>query len=116
MKLLFPIILIIFFSFINGQSQKRMNGCGKVGYDQPEKESDCKDDSEICCFVSLENPEDDNNINFCFPAPEKMELSDVKREIEDNTGFTVDKLACFDFAENLKYMFGNLLLIGLIFI
>ena len=114
MKLLFPIILIIFFSFINGQ--KRMNGCGKKGYDQPEKESDCQDTSEICCFVSFQNPEDDNNINFCFPAPEKMELSDVKREIEGNTGFTVDKLACFDFAENLKYMFGNLLLIGLIFI
>ena len=112
MKLLFLIVLIIFFSYIN--AQKILNGCGNAGYNQPSEAKECQDSSEICCFVKLDNP-DGGSINFCFPAPDKMEADDVKSEIIDYTGFSVAELTCYDFAGNLKYMIGNLLLIGLIF-
>ena len=113
MKLLFLIVLIIYFSYIINADQV-VNGCGKLNYEQPREPEQCRDSLEICCFVSLKK--DSDTINFCFPAPDKMELDDVKKEVEENTGYTVEKLTCYDFAENLKYMIGNLILIGLILI
>ena len=112
MKLLFLIVLIIYFSYIN--ADQVVNGCGNLNYEKPTEPEQCRDSLEICCFVSLKN--NDGTINFCFPAPDKMELDDVKKEVEENTGYTVEKLTCYDFAENLKYMIGNLILIGLILI
>ena len=113
MKPLFLIVFIIFFS--NTQTQNVVNGCGIKGYEQPTEAKQCQDSETTCCFVKLDKPEG-GNINFCFPAPDKIELDDVKYEIQDNTGYTVAELTCHDFAENLKYMIGNLLLIGLILI
>ena len=113
MKPLFLILLIIIFSYIN--TENVVNGCGKIGYDEPTEARQCQDSREICCFVKL-NKENGDSINFCFPAPDKMELNDVKKEIKEYTGLTVAELTCFDVAENLKVMIGNLLLIGLILI
>ena len=111
MKLLFHIILIIFFSYISTQT-KRMNGCGIIGYDEPTKAEDCKDSNEICCYIEL--TKESETVKFCFPAPDKMDQSDVDEEVNQYTGYTVKSLTCFDFSQNLKYAIGNLILIGLI--
>ena len=116
MKLLFHIILIYFFAYVNTSVPpgKTVNGCGKMGYEEPQKKEDCKDDYEICCFISLKI--DEGSKRFCFPAPEKMELHEVKEEIETYTGYEVESLNCNDFSERIKVFVGHLILIGFIWI
>ncbi len=116
MKLIFHVILFLVFIYVNSQlpNNKTINGCGKIGYDQPEKDTDCQDSSEICCYVEVENK--DATKSFCAPAPEIINLDDVKTEIEQYTGFNVVKLKCFNFSEKIKFVIGNLLLLGLILV
>ena len=116
MKLLFHILLIYFFAYVNTSVPpgKTVNGCGKMGYEEPQKTEDCKDDYEICCYISLKI--DEGSKRFCFPAPEKMELDDVKEEIETYTGYEVESLKCNDFSERIKVLVGHLILIGFIWI
>ena len=65
MKLLFHIILIYFFVYVNSQVPpgSTVNGCGMVGYNEPQSVEDCKDDSEICCYISLKI--DEGTKKFC---------------------------------------------------
>ena len=116
MKLLFHLILIILFAYTYSQNNKIFNGCGKiVNYTEPKEAKDCEDDSEICCFISLKI-DDNNTKKFCFPAPDKIERDDVEKEIKDFTGYNVESLQCFDYSEKIKYMVGNILLLGFILI
>ena len=78
----------------------------------PTKAEDCKDSNEICCYIELTKKSE--TVKFCFPAPDKMDQSDVDKEVNQYTGYTVESLTCFDFSQNLKYAIGNLILIGLI--
>ena len=115
MKLLFDIILICIFAYINSDATTQtINGCGLKEYRSPTSAEECKDDFEICCYINLVDSKNNNIKSYCFPAPEKLGKGDVDKEIEDATGYIVESLACFDFSENLKYMIGNLILIGLI--
>ncbi len=115
MKLLFQIIIIFIFVYVNGQNNRNditINGCGKVGYGAPQVPMECKDDFEICCFISIEEKgKESNKRSFCFPAPKKMKLGDVNKEFEANTGFTITNLTCYDFSEKIRLLMGNLLLI-----
>ena len=116
MKLLFHIILIFLITYAYSQITKTFNGCGKItDYREPNKEEDCKDSSEICCFISLKI-DDNKTKKFCFPAPDKIERDDVEKEIKDYTGYNVETLTCFDFSEKIKFMMGNILLLGFILI
>ena len=114
MKLLFHIILIYFFVYVNSQvpPNKTINGCGMVGYTEPQSVEDCKDDSEICCYISLKI--DEGTKKFCFPAPEKIDIEDIAEDIKQFTGYEVAILSCNDFSERIKVLVGNLILIGLI--
>ena len=113
MKLLFHIILFFIFIYVNSQvpNGKTINGCGNtIGYDEPQKAEDCKDILQNCCYISLKNGTEPVK-SFCFPSLEKISLDDVKDEILSNTGYTADKLECFDFSERIRYKIGYLLLI-----
>ena len=116
MKLLFHIILIYILSLVGtiDNSMRTINGCGDITLENkaPAKREDCKDDSELCCYIKLKG--NSYNSSFCFPAPSKMVKSDVADEIRENTGFTVEELWCFD--QKIRYMIGNLLLILFILI
>ena len=115
MKLLFYILLIYFFLFVSSQSSsnKTINGCGKVSYNQPKSLEDCRDDSEMCCFIRLKNGTE-NYKSFCFPAPEEIDKEDVADKIKEYTDYDIDVLACG--CEQIKYLVYHLVLIFLIFI
>ena len=116
MKLLFHIIIILIFGYINSaDAGTTVNGCGLMEYREPTSEEECKDNYEICCYIRLADSSNTKK-SYCFPAPDKMDLEDVSEEILDATGYTVEALTCFDFSDHLKYMIGNLILIGLILI
>ena len=115
MKLLFHILLTYFFVYINSQfpDGKTVNGCGKSGYKEPQSLEDCKDDFEMCCFISLRNGTTHVK-NFCFPAPKKIDKEDVGEEFKTHTGFDVFDLACN--SERIKCLISHLILIGFILI
>ena len=115
MKLLFNLILILILAYINSEdTEYTINGCGLKEYRYPTSAEECKDKFEICCYIKLIDDKKNHIKSYCFPAPEKFGKGDVDREIQEATGYEVESLACFDFSENLKYMIGNIILIGLI--
>ena len=116
MKLLFHTIIIFLFRYMYSQNSRAFNGCGKTNlYEEPINQNDCKDSSEICCYVFLKKDEN-NTKKFCFPAPKKMEKDDIEKEIKEYTGYNVENLECFDFSEKIRYIPRNILLLGLILI
>ena len=73
MKLLFHIILICIFAYINSADpEQTINGCGLKEYRSPTSAEECKDDFEICCYINLVDSNNNNIKSYCFPAPEKL--------------------------------------------
>ena len=88
------IIFILLFLSIKTQipSGKVFNTCGKKGYDKPEP-SECKQEGEICCYISIKTPSGDNQ-EFCHSAPSMIEKSDVDKDIKSYTGYEILDIKC----------------------
>ena len=102
MKQINIIIFYIFFYLVNSQvpSGSVVNTCGKIGYNEPSDQNDCKENGEICCFVHLKKiptpgtPGTLGEKKFCVSAPSKISIEDVKEDIESYTNFELHQLVC----------------------
>ena len=92
--------------FFNDNSNLDNNGNSFIPNDEPGRVED-----DTPSFVSASSAEQMMEV-----AEEPNTLEDVSEEILDATGYKVEALTCFDFSEHLKYIIGNLILIGLILI
>ena len=99
---------------INSQvpNGKVINTCGKLGYDQPSGKDDCYEKEEICCYVKIQDKENNKDpISFCVTSPKEIEIDDVKSEILEYTGFNILELACINKGGFIKTSFEILLFI-----
>ncbi len=83
----------IFFVIKINCQRSVVNTCSNLGYTQPSSSDDCKEDGEICCYVEIKD-ENDNLLKFCVSSPSDIEMDDVKYEIKEYTGFTLQSLKC----------------------
>ena len=91
------ILLFLFlFSKINCAPAKVLNTCGVIGYDQPANADKCKESGKICCYVEISKTEGGTTTTtkFCVSSPSDIEMDDVKDEIKEYTGFTLQSLKC----------------------
>ena len=91
--LIFSLLLFLSSSDTEASVRKVINTCGKISYDQPASVEDCKDEGEICCFVSIKD-DTDTITKFCVSSPSDIIKGDVEKHIKDYTGFTVVELQC----------------------
>ena len=87
-------ILFVLLILVNNQvpSDKVINSCGKTGYEEPDKVSDCVENGEYCCFVKLSKG---NSIKrFCATAPSKITKGDIEDDINKYTDYTLEQLEC----------------------
>ena len=84
---------IIFVIIINCQSRNVVNTCSGLGYAEPNNPDDCKEDGEICCYVEITDDQS-QSLRFCVSSPSDIEMDDVKDEIKEYTGFTLQNLKC----------------------
>ena len=94
MNVINEFILLFLLIFVNNQvpSKKAINSCGIVGYKEPEKESDCVEDGEYCCYVVLAKGSD--NKSFCATAPSKITKEDIAEDIKRYTDYTLEQFVC----------------------
>ena len=92
--------------------KKVINTCGNnIGYKEPQNHDDCKQDGELCCFVSVKDK--DNVItNFCVSSPSDIEKEDVESKIKDYTGFTLVDLKC----NRCQYIYNSIIILLFYFI
>ena len=90
--------IIFIFLFISIKAQipqsKVLNTCGKIrDYSMPKKHSDCEQEDEICCFISIKNPSGDTQ-TFCHSSPSMIEKNDVEKDIKSYTGYEILEIKC----------------------
>ena len=109
-KILFAFLFLILK--INYSNEENViNTCGIVGYTQPRKVDDCKEDDEVCCFVEIEDST--NGVRrFCVSSPSDIEFDDVKDDIKKYTGFTLKALKC----NESQFIKNNILMIFALFV
>ena len=95
-KMLFAFIFLILKINYSIEVENRViNTCGIVGYNQPASADDCKEDGQMCCFVSIEDSNSDGGVRkFCVTAPSEIEYDDVKDDIKKYTGYKLKELKC----------------------
>ena len=91
-KLIFFISFLSLFS-VTITDRSVINTCGNTENRQPSSAEDCKEEGEICCFVSIKSTNDEI-VKFCVSSPSDIEKDDVDDKIKDYTGFTVEELHC----------------------
>ena len=107
---LFLIFLYLLFKI--NCDRKVINTCGSnIGYNEPQNHDDCKQEGELCCFVSVKD-KNDVTTNFCVSSPSDIEKEDVEGKIKDYTGFTLVDLKC----NKCQYIYNSILLILFYFI
>ncbi len=117
MKISNIIIFCLLFLLVNTQvpSGRALNSCGsKKNYDPPKDASECKnEDGEICCFIWIKVDESDatKDKKFCASSPSKIELDDVKSDIESYTGYKLHEITC-----NKSYFIKNTFVLLFLFI
>ena len=117
MGILNKLILSFIFLFfkIKCDPRKVINTCGNIGYRQPSQSDECKENNQICCYVSLQEPDTGNTVSFCVSSPSDIEIGDVKDEIKDYTGFTILDLKCNKSQYIYNSIMVSLLLIFILF-
>ena len=109
------IIFILLFLSIKTQipSGKVLNTCGKKNYDKPEP-SDCKQEGEICCYISIKTPSGENQ-EFCHSSSYMIEKSDVDSDIKTYTGYEIIEIKCNKSIFIKNKFFAMILLISILF-
>ena len=104
-------LLSFFLSNINFADMNVLNTCGNIGYNQPGSANDCKEDGQMCCYVHIVKGSED--IAFCVNSPSEIEKDDVKSEIKEYTGYTLEEIKC----NKSKFLYNSMIaLIMIIFI
>ena len=89
------IIFILLFLSIKTQipANKVLNTCGKKrDYGEPQP-SDCVQENEICCYISLITPSGASQ-KYCQFSPSIIEKSDVEKDIKSYTGYEIVEIKC----------------------
>ena len=90
--------LIVLKNYINCQffpDSKVINTCGYLETKQPRNANECKEDGEICCYVEVRDPENNNQkLRFCVSSPSHLVKDDIKDEVKLYTGYILDDLKC----------------------
>ena len=90
--------LIVLISYINCQlfsNSKVINTCGYLETKQPRNANECKEDGEICCYVEVRDPENNNQkLRFCVSSPSHLVKDDIKEEVKVYTGYILEDLKC----------------------
>ena len=74
--------------------------------------NECKEDGEICCYVEVRDPENNNQkLRFCVSSPSHLVKDDIKDEVKLYTGYILDDLKC----NKSKYLINDIMKI-LVFI
>jgi len=112
MKYFYKAIFLLSFllSNISGTSQV-LNTCGITDYRQPTSADECKEDGQMCCYVKI--VKDSTPTAFCVNSPSEIEKEDVKSEIKEYTGYTLEEIKC----NKSKFLYNSMIaLIMIIFI
>ena len=93
MSLCNKLIFLFLFFACKIKGNKVINTCGRNTYDEPTKAEDCVEPGEICCYVSIQ---DNNNqiTKFCVASPSDIEKEDIDDKVKEYTGFTVLEVQC----------------------
>ena len=114
MKIIKGFILIFLFIYIQNQVPEGsvINSCGKLGYEMPKDNSECKEKNEYCCFVHLQNNKNTSQSKkFCATAPNNIRKDDIEKEIYTYTDYDLVELTC----NNSQFLYFNMFFL-LIFI
>ena len=113
MKYFYKAIFLLSFllSNINCDPPKVLNTCGITDYRQPTSADECKEDGQMCCYVHIVKGSED--IAFCVNSPSEIEKDDVKSEIKEYTGYTLEEIKC----NKSKFLYNSMIaMIMIIFI
>ena len=93
MSLCNKLIFLFLFLLCKIKGNKVINTCGRNTYDEPTKAEDCVEQGEICCYVSIQ---DNNNqiTKFCVASPSDIVKEDIDDKVKEYTGFTVLEVQC----------------------
>ena len=104
-------LLSFFLSNINFADMNVLNTCGINDYSQPSSADECKEDGQMCCYVHIVKGSED--IAFCVNSPSEIEKDDVKSEIKEYTGYTLEEIKC----NKSKFLYNSMIaMIMIIFI
>ena len=112
------LLLIVLINYNNCQffpDSKVINTCGYLETKQPRNANECKEDGEICCYVEVRDPENNNQkLRFCVSSPSHLVKDDIKDEVKLYTGYILDDLKC----NKSKFLINNIMkiLVFIIFI
>ena len=119
MKYFYKTIFLLSFllSNISGSGSgtpEVLNTCGINDYSQPGSADQCKEDGQMCCYVHLTKAGNTpSDIKFCVNSPSEIEKDDVKSEIKEYTGYTLEEIKC----NKSKFLYNSMIaLIMIIFI
>ena len=91
-------------------NNKVINTCGYLETKQPRNANECKEEGEICCYVEVTDPSNNNQkLRFCVSSPSHLVKDDIKKEVKDYTGYILDDLVC----NKCKYIMNNFIKIFL---
>ena len=114
MKAIEGVIFILLLILVNNQvpTDKSVNSCGIKGYTPPTTASQCSEEGEICCYVYLTKTSGTatEEKRFCASSPSKISKQDIKKEIEEYTGYELKELSCNN-SKYIKNIIGSLLLV-----
>ena len=113
MKYFYKTIFLLSFllSNINCDPPEVLNTCGITNYSKPTSPDQCKEDGQMCCYVKI--VKDSTATAFCVNSPSEIEKEDVKSEIKEYTGYTLEEIKC----NKSKFLYNSMIaLIMIIFI
>ena len=95
MSLCNKLIFLFLFFACKIKANKVINTCGRNTYDEPTKAEDCVEQGEICCYVEVRDPENNNQkLRFCVSSPSHLVKDDIKEEVKVYTGYILEDLKC----------------------
>ena len=114
MKYFYKLIFLLSFLLPNISGSGTpvvLNTCGITDYSRPTSSDQCKEDGQMCCYVHIVKGSED--IAFCVNSPSEIEKDDVKSEIKEYTGYTLEEIKC----NKSKFLYNSMIaMIMIIFI
>ena len=112
MKYFYKLIFLLSFLLQNISGDPEvLNTCGITNYRRPNNADECKEDGQMCCYVHIVKGSED--IAFCVNSPSEIEKDDVKSEIKEYTGYTLEEIKC----NKSKFLYNSMIaMIMIIFI
>ena len=112
MKYFYKLIFLLSFLLPNiSGTPVVLNTCGITDYSRPASSDQCKEDGQMCCYVHIVKGSED--IAFCVNSPSEIEKDDVKSEIKEYTGYTLEEIKC----NKSKFLYNSMIaMIMIIFI